>query len=130
VAAKTGPSAGGRGISLLIIDTQIPGFSVGRVLDKIGQKGSDTAELSFDNVRVPADQLLGVDGRGFRQMMAQLPQLASQPRQAIRDTKRALNLHLRQAVGRTIDFALAADGESMAGEDVMDTVDRFTARGC
>ncbi|MGV0870607.1 acyl-CoA dehydrogenase family protein [Mycolicibacterium sp. XJ879] len=74
VAAKTGPSAGGRGISLLIVDTTVPGFSVGRVLDKIGQEGSDTAELSFDNVRVPADQLLGVEGRGFPQMMAQLPQ--------------------------------------------------------
>ncbi|CAJ1500434.1 enoyl-CoA hydratase/isomerase family protein [[Mycobacterium] burgundiense] len=54
--------------------------------------------------------------------------LASQPRQAIRDTKRALNLHLRQAVDRTIDFALAAEGESMAGDDVMATVERFTAR--
>ncbi|MGV0794517.1 enoyl-CoA hydratase/isomerase family protein [Mycolicibacterium sp. XJ1819] len=55
-------------------------------------------------------------------------QLASQPRQALRDTKRALNLHLRQALDRTIDFALAAEGESMAGEDVMATVDRFAAR--
>lgn len=54
--------------------------------------------------------------------------LASQPRQAIRDTKRALNLHLRQAVDRTIDFALAAEGESMAGDDVMVTVERFTNR--
>ncbi|ODQ96378.1 acyl-CoA dehydrogenase family protein [Mycolicibacterium holsaticum] len=74
VAAKTDPSAGGRGISLLIVDTKLPGFSVGRVLDKIGQHGSDTAELSFDNVHVPADQLLGVEGRGFPQMMVQLPQ--------------------------------------------------------
>lgn len=74
VAAKTDPSAGGRGISLLIVDTTLTGFSVGRVLDKIGQEGSDTAELSFDNVRVPADQLLGIEGRGFPQMMAQLPQ--------------------------------------------------------
>ncbi|OBF41904.1 enoyl-CoA hydratase [Mycolicibacterium peregrinum] len=54
--------------------------------------------------------------------------LAGQPRQAIRDTKRALNMHLRQAVDRTIDFALAAEGESMAGDDVMATVERFTAR--
>lgn len=55
-------------------------------------------------------------------------QLADQPRQAVRDTKRALNMHLRQAIDRTIDFALAAEGESMAGEDVMVTVERFTAR--
>lgn len=54
--------------------------------------------------------------------------LADQPRQALRDTKRALNLHLRQAVNRTIDFALAAEGESMAGGDVMATVERFSAR--
>jgi len=74
VAAKTDPSAGGRGISLLLVDTSLPGFSVRRVLDKIGQHGSDTAELSFDDVRVPADQLLGTEGRGLHQMMAQLPQ--------------------------------------------------------
>ncbi len=54
--------------------------------------------------------------------------LADQPRQAVRDTKRALNMHLRQAIDRTIDFALAAEGESMAGEDVMVTIERFTAR--
>ncbi|ODQ96379.1 enoyl-CoA hydratase/isomerase family protein [Mycolicibacterium holsaticum] len=55
-------------------------------------------------------------------------QLASQPRQAVRDTKRALNLHLRQALDRTIDFALAAEGESMAGQEVMATVERFSTR--
>lgn len=51
--------------------------------------------------------------------------LADQPRQAVRDTKRALNLHLRQAVDRTIDFALAAEAESFVGDDVMKTVRRF-----
>jgi len=74
VAAKTDPPAGGRGISLLVVDTRLAGFSVGRVLDKIGQHGADTAELFFEDVRVPADQLLGVEGRGLPQMMAQLPQ--------------------------------------------------------
>lgn len=74
VAVKTDPAAGGRGISLLLVDTTLPGFTVGRVLDKIGQHGSDTCELFFDDVRVPADQLLGVEGRGLHQMMAQLPQ--------------------------------------------------------
>lgn len=74
VAAKTDPSAGGRGISLLIVDTQLPGFSVGRVLNKIGQDGADTAELSFNDVHIAADQLLGIEGHGFPQMMAQLPQ--------------------------------------------------------
>lgn len=74
VAAKTDPSAGGRGISLFAVDSRLPGFSCGRVLDKIGQQGSDTTELFFEDVQVPADCLLGVEGRGFSQMMAQLPQ--------------------------------------------------------
>ncbi|WP_297595018.1 enoyl-CoA hydratase-related protein [Mycobacterium sp.] len=55
-------------------------------------------------------------------------QLAAQPHQALRDTKRALNLHLREAIDRTIDFALAAEGESFAGDDVLATIDRFTTR--
>lgn len=74
VAVKTDPAAGARGVSLLLVDATLPGFNRGRVLDKIGQHGADTSELFFDNVRVSADQLLGTAGRGFHQMMAQLPQ--------------------------------------------------------
>jgi enoyl-CoA hydratase len=54
--------------------------------------------------------------------------LAEQPRQALRDTKRALNLHLRQAVDRALDFALAAESESLASDDVLAVVERFAAR--
>jgi enoyl-CoA hydratase len=54
--------------------------------------------------------------------------LAKQPRQAVRDTKRALNLHLRHAVHRTLDFALAAEGESLASDDVIATVEQFATR--
>lgn len=75
VVAKTDPAAGGKGISLLLLETDgTEGFNVGRVLDKLGQKASDTSELFFDNVRVPVDNLLGaVEGQGFRQLMTELP---------------------------------------------------------
>ncbi len=74
VAVRTG-EAGSRGVSLLVLETEdLPGFSVGRRLEKLGQHASDTAELSFQGVRVPQDQLLGgVEGQGFRQLMSQLP---------------------------------------------------------
>jgi acyl-CoA dehydrogenase len=74
VAAKTDPAKGARGISLLLVDATLPGFSRGRALDKIGQHGADTSELFFDDLRVPADALLGEEGQGFAQMMSQLPQ--------------------------------------------------------
>lgn len=75
VVCKTDPSKGAKGISLLVVETKDqPGFRVGRLLDKIGFKASDTAELFFDDMRVPADQLLGgVEGQGFFQLMGQLP---------------------------------------------------------
>ncbi len=75
VAVKTDPDAGAQGVSLIAVETDTPGFSRGRVLDKIGLKGQDTAELSFDDVRVPAANLLGEqEGLGFIQLMQQLPQ--------------------------------------------------------
>jgi acyl-CoA dehydrogenase len=75
VAAKTDPSKGAAGVSLLVVevDDDTPGFSRGRIIDKIGQKGQDTTELFFDGVRVPASHLLGgVEGQGFVQLMQQL----------------------------------------------------------
>ena len=75
VAAKTDSSAGAHGISLIIVETaDCPGFSVGKVLDKIGQHGADTSELFFDDVRAPAAHLLGEEGAGFAMMMSQLRQ--------------------------------------------------------
>jgi acyl-CoA dehydrogenase len=75
VAVKTDPDAGGRGVSLIAVETTTPGFRRGRVLDKVGLKGQDTAELFFDDVRVPAANLLGEqEGLGFIQLMQQLPQ--------------------------------------------------------
>ena len=75
VVCKTDPSERARGISLMLVETRdCAGFRVGRLLDKIGRKAQDTAELFFDEVRVPADNLLGgVEGQGFHQLMADLP---------------------------------------------------------
>ena len=74
VVAKTDPDAGHSGISLLVVERGMVGFERGRNLDKIGLKAQDTAELFFDNVRVPVENLLGEEGKGFYQLMQQLPQ--------------------------------------------------------
>jgi alkylation response protein AidB-like acyl-CoA dehydrogenase len=74
VAARTDPAKGAKGISLLGVETGIPGFTRGRKLDKVGQEESDTAELFFDNVRVPVTNLIGELDRGFIHMMERLPQ--------------------------------------------------------
>ncbi|HVY85576.1 MAG TPA: acyl-CoA dehydrogenase family protein [Caulobacterales bacterium] len=76
VACKTDPTQGAKGISLLVVETDnAPGFSRGRNLDKIGRDMADTSELFFNNVFVPAENLLGgAEGRGFYQLMEKLPQ--------------------------------------------------------
>ena len=76
VAAKTAPDGGARGVSLFIVDVKdAPGFALGRNLKKIGCKVQDTSELFFDNVQVPAENLLGgAEGRGFYQLMQRLPE--------------------------------------------------------
>jgi alkylation response protein AidB-like acyl-CoA dehydrogenase len=71
--ARTDPNAGSRGISLLVVERGMPGFSRGRKLDKIGLHGQDTAELFFDDVRVPVTNLLGREGGGFVHLMERLP---------------------------------------------------------
>ena len=76
VVAKTNPAAGAKGTSLLLIERGMPGFSVGKRLKKMGLKAQDTSELFFDNVRVPADNLLGgaaLENKGFICLMEQLP---------------------------------------------------------
>ena len=75
VVCKTDLGKGAAGTSILVVDTDnCPGYRVGRVLDKMGLKAQDTSELFFDDVRVPASQLLGgEEGRGFYQLMYDLP---------------------------------------------------------
>jgi acyl-CoA dehydrogenase len=79
VVAKTDPSGGGKGISLIMVETETcegsGGFTRGKNLNKLGLKSQDTAELFFDDVIVPSENLLGAnEGRGFVQLMEQLPQ--------------------------------------------------------
>ncbi len=73
-AVKTDPSERHRGISLLVIERGMEGFSRGRNLEKIGQHAQDTAELSFADLRVPVENLLGEEGEGFRYLVSNLPQ--------------------------------------------------------
>jgi acyl-CoA dehydrogenase len=85
VVARTDPAAGSKGISLMLVEARdqsgpdcaganVAGFRVGRILEKVGQKGQDTCELFFDDVHVPAANVLGgVEGCGFAQLMTELP---------------------------------------------------------
>lgn len=72
VVAKTDPAAGARGISLFWVDTATPGFTRGRLLDKVGQKAQDTAELFFQDMFVPDEDMLGEPGQGFGYLMKEL----------------------------------------------------------
>jgi alkylation response protein AidB-like acyl-CoA dehydrogenase len=73
VVCKTDPNAGAKGTSLIIVETGTPGFRKGKRLKKVGLKSQDTSELFFDDVRVPAENLLGKEGEGFIYLMQQLP---------------------------------------------------------
>ena len=100
IAVRTGQEKGARGISLIVAETQgLEGFARGRVLEKVGQRGQDTRELFFSDMRVPVTNLLGgVEGRGFYQLMDQLPQ----ERLALATTAVAAAEH---AVEITVEYA-------------------------
>ncbi len=105
---KTDPSAGAAGVSLLVIEQKMQGVSA-RKLKKLGWHASDTAELSFDHVKVPAENLVGEEGRGFYYLMngLQLERLCAVPA-AVSGMEHALALSLqymseRKAFGRTLD---------------------------
>jgi alkylation response protein AidB-like acyl-CoA dehydrogenase len=97
VVARTNPDAGSRGISLLVVERDMPGFSRGRKLDKLGLHGQDTAELFFDDVRVPAANLLGREGGGFVHLMERLP------RERLSIAVMAL-ASARAGIGWTVDY--------------------------
>ncbi len=73
LATKTDPTAGARGMTLFTLDCSRPGFARGRNLEKLGLHAADTSELFFDEVRVSADQVLGGEGKGFANLMNELP---------------------------------------------------------
>jgi alkylation response protein AidB-like acyl-CoA dehydrogenase len=97
VAARTDPAQGAKGISLLMVEAGMEGFSRGRKLDKVGQEESDTAELFFDNVRVPDANRIGPEGMGFVAMMQRLPQ--ERVGAAVANTA-----HAAQILRETIDY--------------------------
>jgi acyl-CoA dehydrogenase len=95
VAAKSGP--GKREVSMFIVEKGTPGFSVGRALKKSGWLSSDTAELVFDNVRIPAANLLGEEGKGFYSVMKNF--------QTERIALAAMAVgHCQQALKLTLDY--------------------------
>jgi acyl-CoA dehydrogenase len=74
LATKTDSAAGAKGVTLFIVEGDRPGFKRGRNLEKLGMKGQDTSELFFEDVRIPASNMLGTEGGGFGVMMGKLPQ--------------------------------------------------------
>ncbi len=95
IAAKTGPAR--HDMSMFIVDKGTPGFSVGRALKKTGWLSSDTAELVFDNCRIPADNLLGEEGKGFYSVMKNF--------QTERIALAAMAVgHCTQAIKLTLDY--------------------------
>jgi long-chain-acyl-CoA dehydrogenase len=99
VVAKTDPAAGSKGISLLVVETDdAPGFRRGRKLNKLGLDAADTSELFFDEVKLPAENLLGSEeGQGFAQLMNDLPR----ERLIVAVHAQAM---LERALGLTIDY--------------------------
>jgi acyl-CoA dehydrogenase len=97
LACKTDPAEGAKGISLILVETHRQGFKRGRRLEKIGLKAQDTSELFFEDLRVPAENLLGAEGRGFAQLMTELPQ------ERLIQAARAVVM-CEAALGWTIDY--------------------------
>src|SRR3712207_9093670 len=95
--ARTNPAERHRGLSLLVVERGMEGFRRGRNLDKIGLHSADTAELFFDDVHVPAENLLGEEGMAFRYLTGNLPKerlsiaiaAVAASRAALRDTVRS-----------------------------------------
>lgn len=111
VAARTDPAAGSHGFSLFVVERDTPGFERGRKLEKIGLPGQDTAELFFENARVPHRNLLGEEGKGLQYLMSHLPrERLGVTAKALATTRAMLDQTIeyckqRQAFGRPIcDF--------------------------
>ena len=102
VVCRTDPDAGHKGISLLVVERGMQGFERGRNLDKVGMKAQDTAELFFDNVEVPKENLLGEEGSGFISLMMNLGQeRISIAAMAVAAIEHVLDISLAYAKERT-----------------------------
>ena len=97
VVAKTDPTQGAKGISLIVVEANTPGFQRGRNLKKMGQAAADTSELFFADCRVPVGNCLGDEGKGFVQLMQQLPQERL-------NIAQAAVVEMERAIAMTIDF--------------------------
>lgn len=108
VAAITDPGKGAKGTSLFLVDATLPGFDRGKKIEKMGQHTSDTAELFFSDMRLPANALLGEENKGFVIMMEELPrERLGIAAQAVAAAEGALDLTVdyvleRKAFGQTI----------------------------
>ncbi|MBA2933788.1 acyl-CoA dehydrogenase family protein [Sphingomonas sp. CGMCC 1.13654] len=103
VVAKTDPTLGAKGISLILVDADTAGFKRGRNLDKVGMHSADTSELFFEDVRVPITQCLGEEGKGFVYLMSQLPQ-----------ERLSISISAHAAAQRAFDEAVKFTKERMA----------------
>jgi alkylation response protein AidB-like acyl-CoA dehydrogenase len=102
VAARTRPEGGKNGFSLFAVERDTPGFERGRKLEKVGRWAQDTAELFFDDARVPAENLLGEEGRGFPYLMTNLPrERLSMAVSAVAQAEHALEITLAYVKDRT-----------------------------
>ena len=97
LVAKTDPTQGAKGISLVVVEANTPGFQRGRNLKKMGQAAADTSELFFEDCRVPVGNCLGDEGKGFVQLMQQLPQERL-------NIAQAAVVEMERAIAMTIDF--------------------------
>ncbi|MFN3640605.1 MAG: acyl-CoA dehydrogenase family protein, partial [Flavobacterium sp.] len=112
VAAKTQPELGNKGISIFLVDTKTPGINATK-LDKLGWRASDTAEIAFDNVEIPAENLMGEEGMGFSYIMQHF---------AFERLIMAINAHARAEYA--IDYTLGYMAER---EAFGRTIDKFQA---
>jgi len=114
LACKTDPQARRRGISLILVEADRSGFSKGRMLEKVGLKAQDTAEISFSDVRVPVSNLLGVENMGFAHMMTSLGQeRLVQAVRAVAASESALRMTIDYTVQRKAFGQPIADFQAM-----------------
>jgi acyl-CoA dehydrogenase len=110
LATKTNSGAGAKGVTLFIVESDRPGFKRGRNLEKIGMKAQDTSELFFEDVRIPATNMLGGEGKGFALMMTKLAQ--ERLAQAIRSATVT-----ETVIGWTVEYT---SGRSAFGQKIAD----------